>query len=46
MKTTCRQCKCFRKENHDPDTDIIVGICICHGYHVMSNEESCIDYEE
>ena len=50
-KLTCIDCNCFRVENPEPVTfdknknPIYNGICLCHGYHLRSNEEICVDFE-
>ena len=49
---TCGDCNCFRVENPEPVAfenrrmiEIYNGICLCHGYHLRSNEEICVDFE-
>ena len=49
-RLTCGNCNCFRKENPEPvkykyEEPIYIGICLCHGYHLKSNEEICVDFE-
>ena len=52
MSLNCKQCNCFRVENPEPvdfigpmKTPVYNGICLCHGYHLRSNEEICVDFE-
>ena len=52
MQLTCGECNCFRVENPEPVAfekrrriDVYNGICLCHGYHLRSNEEICVDFE-
>ena len=53
-RLTCMECNCFRVENPEPvtfiknknkRTPVYNGICLCHGYHLRSNEEICVDFE-
>lgn len=52
MNLQCKDCYCFRVENPEPvdfkgprRTPVYNGICLCHGYHLQSNEEICVDFE-
>lgn len=49
---TCMDCNCFRVENPEPvkfiknrKIPVYNGICLCHGYHLQSDEEICVDFE-
>lgn len=43
-RLTCGDCNCFRPQTYIDD-ETSRGICLCHGYHIKSNEEICVDFE-
>ncbi len=47
MRLTCGDCNCFRPQTYLDEHDLskTIGICLCHGYHIKSNEEICVDFE-
>lgn len=48
MRLTCGDCNCFRPQTYldENDSKQTIGICLCHGYHIKSNEEICVDFEK